>query len=168
MLIDHRGGAHFWRLMREMRTSHPDDSQLIFIGFDRLFVRGLDLRGLPLLEWKKDLHRLCARSKVPFLKEMQTFPDGALLYEHCDKFGFEGVVSKRSWSRYVSGLSRYWTKVKCPGRARDHAEPGARSNAPKRQNPTVQKQRERETTEFARVVDKLASGADFSQDPKFT
>ena len=138
MLIDHRGGAHFWRLMREMRTSHPDDSQLIFIGFDRLFVRGLDLRGLPLLEWKKDLHRLCARSKVPFLKEMQTFPDGALLYEHCDKFGFEGVVSKRSWSRYVSGQSRYWTKVKCPGRARDHAEPGARSNAPKRQNPTDQ------------------------------
>ena len=46
---------------------------------------------------------------------MQTFPNGALLFEHCNKFGFEGVVSKRLSSRYVSGPSRNWVKMKCPG-----------------------------------------------------
>jgi ATP-dependent DNA ligase len=33
-LIDPRGGAHFYRLMAQMRTSHPDESQLMFSAFD--------------------------------------------------------------------------------------------------------------------------------------
>ena len=33
-LIDPRGGAHFYRLMAQMRTSHPDESQLMFLAFD--------------------------------------------------------------------------------------------------------------------------------------
>ena len=51
---------------------------------------------------------------MPFLREVQTFPNGQLLYEHCDKFGFEGIVSKRLSARYVSGPSRHWTNTKCP------------------------------------------------------
>ena len=31
---------------------------------------------------------------MPFLKHVQTFPDGAVLLEHCNNFGFGGVVSK--------------------------------------------------------------------------
>jgi len=104
-----------------MRTSHPDESQLVLIGFALLWERGVDLRGLPLLERKKDRYRLAVKSKVLFLKEAD-FPNGALLYEHYDKFGFDGVMSKRIWSHYESGPSRYWTKAKGPGGARDHAE----------------------------------------------
>ena len=59
------------------------------------------------------MQRLCARSGIPFLKEIKTFPDGRLLLEHCDKFGFEGVVSKHLASRYSSGQNRNWLKVKC-------------------------------------------------------
>ena len=81
----------------------------------------MDLRGLPLIDRKGDLHRLCAKSKVQFLREVQTFPNGALLFEHCAKFNFEDVVSKRTWSRYVSGPSRFWTKSKCPNWRRDNA-----------------------------------------------
>jgi hypothetical protein len=44
------------------------------------------------------------------------------LFEHCNRFGFEGVVRKRLSSRYVSGPSRYWTKSKCPDWKRDNAE----------------------------------------------
>ena len=29
VLIDPRGAVHFYRLMAQMRTSHPDESQLI-------------------------------------------------------------------------------------------------------------------------------------------
>ena len=32
VLIDPRGAAHFYRLMAQMRTSHPDESQLMFLS----------------------------------------------------------------------------------------------------------------------------------------
>ena len=122
VLIAPQGSAHFYRLMAQMRTSHPDESQLLFMAFDLLHEDGVDLRGLPLSERKRDLHRLCVKARVPFLKEVQTFPNGTLLLDHCNKFGFEGVVSKRLASRYSSGPSRNWVKTKCPGWKRINAE----------------------------------------------
>jgi ATP dependent DNA ligase domain len=74
VLIYPGGAAHFYRLMAQMRTSEPDESQLMFLVFDLLHHDGVDLRGLPLSERKRDLDRLCRKSKVPFLKEVQTFP----------------------------------------------------------------------------------------------
>ena len=121
VLIDPRGAAHFYQLMAQMRTSEPDESQLMFLAFDLLHQDGVDLRGLPLSERKRDLSRLCRKSRVPFMRQVQTFPNGPLLLEHCSKFGFEGIVSKRLSSRYSSGPSRHWFKVKCPGWKRINA-----------------------------------------------
>ena len=102
--------------MAQMRTSHPDESQLMFLVFDLLHQDGVDLRGLPLSERKRDLHRFCVKARLPFMREVQTFPNGTLLFDHCNKFGFEGVVSKRLASRYSSGPSRNWVKTdKVPG-----------------------------------------------------
>jgi ATP-dependent DNA ligase len=123
-LIDPRGSAHFYRLMAQMRTSHPDETQLMFLAFDLLHQDGVDLRGLPLSERKRDLDRLCRKSKIPYLTQVETFPDGAILFGYCNKFGFEGVVSKRLSSRYMSGPSRHWFKVKCPDWKRVNAERG--------------------------------------------
>ena len=75
----------------------------------------VELRGLPLSERKRDLRRQCRKSRVPFMREVQTFPNGTLLFDHCSKFGFEGVVSKHKGSPYSSGPSRNWVKTKCPG-----------------------------------------------------
>jgi bifunctional non-homologous end joining protein LigD len=94
-LIDPRGAAHFYRLMAQMRTSEPDESQVGVPRFDLLYRGDVDLRDLPLLERKCDLSRLCRKSKVPCLKEVQTLPNGPVPFERCNKFGFEGVVSKR-------------------------------------------------------------------------
>ena len=44
VLIDPRGAAHFYRLMARMRTSSPDESQLMFMAFDLLHQDGVDLR----------------------------------------------------------------------------------------------------------------------------
>ena len=118
-LIDPRGGAQFYWLMAQMRTGSPDESQLIFLAFDLLHQDGIDLRGLPLSERKLDLDRLCRQSKVPYLTRVETFPDGNVLFDYCNKFGFEGTVSKRRDSRYFSGSSRNWVKVKCPNWKRD-------------------------------------------------
>ena len=45
----------FYRLMAQMRTRHPDESQLMLLVFDLLHQDGVDLRGLPLSERKRDL-----------------------------------------------------------------------------------------------------------------
>jgi bifunctional non-homologous end joining protein LigD len=83
---------------------------------------GVDLRSAPLSERKRDLNRLCRQSHTPFLKQVEIFPDGEALFDHCNQFGFEGVVSKRRRSGYSSGLSRHWVKVKRPDWKRDNAE----------------------------------------------
>ena len=113
-LIEPRGAAHFYRLMAQMRTISPDERQLMFLAFDLLHQGGVDLRGLPLTERKLDLDRLCRRSKVPYLTRVETFPDGNVLVDYCNRFGFEGIVSKRRRSPYSSCPSRHWVKVKCP------------------------------------------------------
>ena len=40
--------------------------------------------------------------------------DGATVFEHARSLGLEGIVSKRKDSRYVSGRSPYWLKMKNP------------------------------------------------------
>ena len=61
------------------------------------------MRDLALSDRKRDLDRLCRKSKVPYLRQVETFPDGAVRFDYCSKFGFEGVVSNRKGSRYSSG-----------------------------------------------------------------
>jgi ATP-dependent DNA ligase len=40
--------------------------------------------------------------------------DGATIFLHACKMGLEGIVSKHRSSRYVSGRSRHWIKMKNP------------------------------------------------------
>lgn len=56
------------------------------------------------------------------MRRVETFPDGQVLFEHCAKFGFEGIVSKRTDRQYVSGSCKSWVKVKCPEWKRDNRE----------------------------------------------
>jgi bifunctional non-homologous end joining protein LigD len=120
--IDAGGQANFHRLLAEMRTRAPDETKLVFLVFDLLNYDGVDLKALPLRERKRDLDRLSRRAKVPFLRQVPTFPNGQLLFEHCAKFGFEGVVSKRLDRPYVSGPCKAWVKVKCPEWKRENSE----------------------------------------------
>jgi bifunctional non-homologous end joining protein LigD len=39
---------------------------------------------------------------------------GDIVFRHACALGFEGIVSKRLGSRYVSGCSRDWLKMKNP------------------------------------------------------
>ena len=88
------------------------------------------------------------------MREVQTFPDGPVLFEHCNRFGFEGVVSKRLASRYASGPSRNWVKTKCPGRinpGRHKIFKGPRKTELTETQKTLAKKRE----ELARVRERL-------------
>jgi bifunctional non-homologous end joining protein LigD len=156
-LID-AGAANFYRLMREMRTNSPDEAQLMFLAFDLLHQDGVDLRGLAMSERKRDLDRLCQKSKVPYLRQVEAFPDGAVLFDYCNRFGFEGIVSKKRSSRYSSGPSRSWVKVKCPGWKRINAERWRIFEGPSKPELTeAQKTLAKKRQELARVLERLRS-----------
>ena len=70
--------------MHQMRTRRPDEAVRMVLVFDLLHQDGVDLRGLPLSERKRDLNRLCRKSKVPCLSQVETFPDGAVLFDYCN------------------------------------------------------------------------------------
>ena len=40
--------------------------------------------------------------------------DAATVFERAQSLGLEGIVSKRKGSRYISGRSPYWLKMKNP------------------------------------------------------
>jgi ATP-dependent DNA ligase len=162
VLIDDGGAAHFYQLMAQMRTSHPDESHLMYLVFDLIHQDGVDLRSLTLTERKRDLTRLCRNARNPFLKQVETFSDGEVLFDYCNRFGFEGVVSKQRTSGYTSGASRHWVKVKCPDWKRANAHRHRLFEGNKRPALTEeQKVLIRKRQELARVLERLG-GPDLS------
>jgi bifunctional non-homologous end joining protein LigD len=89
-------------------------SEAILQAFDLLELKGKDLRPLPLGERKAKLERLLAGAAAGIVFNEHTDDDGAIVFEHACRFGFEGIVSKRLTAPYRSGPSRDWIKVKNP------------------------------------------------------
>ena len=84
----------------------------ILCAFDLLELDGDDLRGLPLEERKRRLTRLLRRAQPTLQLSEHLEEDGALVFQHACALGCEGIVSKRRGSRYQSGRSPHWIKVK--------------------------------------------------------
>ena len=60
------------------------------------------------------LARLIHKPRCGLVLNEQFEQDGPLVFEHACLLGCEGIVSKRKSSRYRSGRSRDWVKVKNP------------------------------------------------------
>jgi bifunctional non-homologous end joining protein LigD len=93
------------------------DDQVYLFVFDLIELNGEDLRREPLEQRKFELHRLLADA-APGLVFNDWIDgsevDGATVFERAQSLGLEGIVSKRKDSRYVSGRSPYWLKMKNP------------------------------------------------------
>jgi ATP-dependent DNA ligase len=79
-----------------------------------LELDGQDLRLRPLGERKARLAKFLGRKTGGILFNEHTDEDGATVFRHACKLGFEGIVSKRLTAPYRSGPSRDWIKVKNP------------------------------------------------------
>ena len=90
-------------------------AQLLYV-FDVLEVDGEPVHDLPYTERRERLAELLdPNSRIVRLSE--AFEDGEALYEAAKEQELEGIVSKRSDSRYEPGKrSRAWLKVKATGR----------------------------------------------------
>jgi DNA ligase D-like protein (predicted ligase) len=80
--------------------------------FDCLFYEGIDLTGLPLLDRKKVLRDVVWYDGPIRFTPYRTTGSAAMYREACAK-GAEGIIAKRAESRYVSGRSADWLKIKC-------------------------------------------------------
>ena len=116
---DDSGKPSFSRLQKRMGLSRPRDVAAAMarvpvraVFFDCVALEGHDLRGLDLLARKELLARV--------LPPAGTASAGGHVAEHGEAFfeaasamGLEGMIAKRTRSRYTGKRSTDWVKVKC-------------------------------------------------------
>jgi bifunctional non-homologous end joining protein LigD len=85
---------------------------VFFYVFDLLWLDGLDVRELPLLE-RKRLLRAALRPHGPIRLTPHRNGDGERFFEHACGHGWEGLIAKRADSPYRGTRSRDWLKFKC-------------------------------------------------------
>ena len=80
-----------------------------------LELDGTDMRREPIEVRKATLASILRKSRPGVrLNEHLQHPDGALVFAHACKMGVEGIVSKRLGSRYRSGRSPDWLRMRRP------------------------------------------------------
>ena len=92
---------------REARDRAP----VSLVAFDLLYLNGYDLRDVVLSERSKLLRSVVRTGKYVRISESFT-GSGEQVLQAAREHGLEGVVAKRLDSRYESGRSRSWVKVK--------------------------------------------------------
>ncbi|WP_029085184.1 RNA ligase family protein, partial [Bradyrhizobium sp. th.b2] len=106
------GTTDFSVLQNELRGK---STKIVLVAFDLLYLNGRDLRKLPLKERKAVLKKLVAGTAIQFSEGFEV--DGAEMFAHACKLGYEGVVSKVADSIYPTGTrSRDWVKKTCAQR----------------------------------------------------
>lgn len=85
------------------------------MAFDIMHLNGKDLRREPLIKRRECLQELVGQHDPGFRIQFSehVLGGGVAMFEAADRMGLEGIVSKRINSRYRSGRSRSWLKVKC-------------------------------------------------------
>jgi bifunctional non-homologous end joining protein LigD len=87
------------------------DGRPTFAVFDCIYRDGKDLRKVPLSERRVALER-SVRPSSNLILSARLDADGIKAFEIAKKKGFEGLIAKDLSSKYVSGRSPAWLKVK--------------------------------------------------------
>lgn len=103
---DTAGRPDFVGLMRRA------NNELCVWAFDLMRIDEIDLRVKPLWERKRELQRLIIEADEHTLRFSDDFDDAIKLLQVAEKWGLEGVVSKKLDQPYKSGRNLGWIKVK--------------------------------------------------------
>jgi ATP-dependent DNA ligase len=109
VVCDGKGVADF-----ELLHSREHDLRVIMYAFDLLELDGIDLRPLALEERKARLFGLLARVPSGIQYNEHIEGNGAEVFAHACKLGFEGIISKDRTRSYRSGRTKTWLKIKNP------------------------------------------------------
>ena len=109
------GIADFPALVSALETG--DSRLLTFVAFDLLKLDGADLRSKPLVERKAKLRGIVGGDVQAFSYASHHQGDGKAVFEAAVAAGAEGIIAKRAHSRYISGRTSEWLKIKGDNRA---------------------------------------------------
>lgn len=118
VVCDAKGLPSFARLQQRGRLSSAMEIRraavelpATFYAFDLLAFEGFDVRPLPLIERKKHLTETIPKlGALRWLDHIET--EGEAFLEQVTAMGLEGIVAKRSASKYRGGRSQDWLKIK--------------------------------------------------------
>ncbi len=113
VVLDAAGRSSFGALQDAL----AEGGELRFFAFDLLRLDGKDLRKLPLVQRKETLAEVLGRTPRDLVRFCDHVAGGGTdFYAAACRHGLEGVISKRADSRYRSGRTGSWLKVKCTRR----------------------------------------------------
>jgi bifunctional non-homologous end joining protein LigD len=98
------------RVSRFQFLQHSD-GRPVFVVFDCLHVDGKDIRTAPLSERRKALAG-AVKPSARLMLSARLDADGLKAFEIAKRRGLEGLIAKDLASKYVSGRSGSWLKVK--------------------------------------------------------
>ncbi|MES0135607.1 ATP-dependent DNA ligase [Mesorhizobium sp. M0016] len=109
IIVLNEAGLSDFAALRKAITRRQHD--LYFVAFDLLHLNGHDLRDMALEERREILESMIpANIRIQF---SQALPgDAKAIFHLIDEAGLEGMVSKRRDSKYRSGRSTAWLKIK--------------------------------------------------------
>ncbi|MEO6732538.1 MAG: DNA ligase D [Ferruginibacter sp.] len=113
IVADDEGMANFGNLQNWRSEA---DGRLLFYIFDILWLDGKSLMDLPLSERHVILHAAFPQDDLILLSKSFT-TSGIEFYAAAEKMGLEGIIAKKSASRYLPGdRSSNWLKIKTQSR----------------------------------------------------
>lgn len=110
--FDAKGRTNFSTL----QSAIGDGDAMSCFVFDLLVDDGADITRQPLLERKDRLQALVGKDTAPLIYSDHVAGSAGKVLERLCAAGHEGIVAKRADSRYRSGRSKTWLKVKCTRR----------------------------------------------------
>jgi bifunctional non-homologous end joining protein LigD len=109
--LDEKGRSSFQALQGfDMGQERPP---IVFYAFDLLQLNGEDLRNLPIEERKAKLEELLKKAPGAIRYSISFTKDVEKLLDRARDLGLEGLIGKRSGSRYEAGKrTGAWVKIK--------------------------------------------------------
>jgi bifunctional non-homologous end joining protein LigD len=115
VVVDVAGrSSDFSALQADLAEGRTD--RMLYYVFDLLHLDGRDLTPLPLVERKRLLSTLVAKSGDPIRLSEHLDDRGEIVLRHACRMGLEGIVSKLRDSPYRPGRGTAWVKSKCSAR----------------------------------------------------
>ena len=109
VIVTNAAGLSDFGALRSAIMKRPQD--LYFVAFDLLHLNGHDLRRMGCEERRHILADIIpAGGRIQFSEPMEG--EATAIFKSIDQAGIEGMVSKRRDSRYRSGPTMEWRKIK--------------------------------------------------------
>lgn len=111
VVLNPDGTNNFQQLQNIMKGE--GEGELVYYAFDLPFCQDRDLRQEPLVDRKQLLQKVLTDAADPVRFSSHIVGNGPLVLENACNLGCEGIISKRTDSRYTGRRSYDWLKNKC-------------------------------------------------------